>query len=104
MARALGWSGFKVLEAANGEDAMTVARRYGGAIDVLWSDCVMPGVPVEHMVERFRGLFPAARVVLCSAYAPEEVAPPREMIDAFVTKPFSIDSLTSTVGSLSPLG
>jgi hypothetical protein len=52
------------------------------------------------MIEAFRKLFPAARVVLSSSYAPEQVASPWEIVDAFVAKPFSIDSLTSTVGDL----
>ncbi len=100
MSRTLSWSGFTVLEAGNGEEALTVARRYRGTIDVLLSDCVMPGMSVRQMIEGFRGLFPDGRVALCSGYAPEEVAPPREMIDAFVTKPITIDALTRLVGEL----
>lgn len=100
MSRTLSWSGFTVLEAGNGEEALTVARRYRGTIDVLLSDCVMPGMSVRQMIEGFRGLFPGARVALCSGYAPDEVAPPREMIDAFVTKPITIDALTRLVGEL----
>jgi signal transduction histidine kinase/CheY-like chemotaxis protein len=100
MSRTLGWSGFTVLEAGSGEEALTVARRYRGTIDVLLSDCVMPGMSVRQMIEGFRGLFPDARVALCSGYAPEEVTPPRDMIDAFVTKPITIDALTRLVGDL----
>jgi two-component system cell cycle sensor histidine kinase/response regulator CckA len=99
MARGLRWAGFTVLEAATGDDALTVARRYHGAIDVLLSDCVMPGMPVRPLIEGFRRLFPAARVVLSSGYAPEQVAPPPDMIDAFVAKPFAIESLTRLVGA-----
>jgi signal transduction histidine kinase/ActR/RegA family two-component response regulator len=102
MARALGWRGFSVLEASSGEEALTVARRHGATIDVLCSDCVMPGMPVRQMIQGFRRIFPAARVVLCSAYAPDQVAPPRETIDAFVPKPFALDSLASIVGALVP--
>jgi CheY-like chemotaxis protein len=100
MARALGWSGFNVLEASNGDEAMTVARRYGGAIDVLLSDCVMPGLPVQRVIEGFRGLFPTGRVVLCSAYAPDQVAPPPDSIDAFVAKPCTVENLTHLVGAV----
>jgi signal transduction histidine kinase/CheY-like chemotaxis protein len=100
MSRGLGRSGFTVLEAGNGEEALTLARRYQSTIDVLVSDCVMPGMSVRQMIERFRGQFPSARVALCSGYAPEEVAPPQEMIDAFVAKPISIEALTRLVGDL----
>jgi CheY-like chemotaxis protein len=99
IARALSWAGFTVLEAATGEEALTVARRYHGAVDVLLSDCVMPGMPVRAVVEGFRKLFPNARVVLSSGYAPDEVAPPQDMVDAFVAKPFAIEPLTRLVGA-----
>lgn len=42
----------------------------------------------------------AARVMLCSAYAPEDVAPPLGMVDAFLTKPFTPDTLAGIVGDL----
>jgi signal transduction histidine kinase/CheY-like chemotaxis protein len=100
MARMLAVRGFTVLEAPNGAEALTIARRYRAPIDVLCSDCEMPGVSVEELVGAFRALFPAARVILCSAYAPEDVAPPLESIDAFAAKPFAPDGFARTVGDL----
>jgi signal transduction histidine kinase/CheY-like chemotaxis protein len=100
MARMLASAGFTVLEAPNGDEALTMARRYRASIDVLCSDCVMPGVSVQQMIEGFRALFPAAKVMLCSAYAPEEVAPRQESVDAFVAKPFASEALVRLVGDL----
>jgi signal transduction histidine kinase/CheY-like chemotaxis protein len=100
LARLLAAAGFTVLEAASGDEALTIARRYRASIHVLCSDCVMPGVSVQQTIEGFRALFPAARVVLCSAYAPEEVAPREESVDAFVTKPFASEAFVSLVGEL----
>jgi two-component system, cell cycle sensor histidine kinase and response regulator CckA len=100
MARMLAARGFTVLEAPNGTEALTIARRYRAPIEVLCSDCEMPGISVEELIAAFRLLFPAARVVLCSSYAPEDVAPPLETVDAFVAKPFAPDELARQVGDL----
>jgi signal transduction histidine kinase len=100
MARMLASAGFTVLEAANGDEALTIARRYRASIDVLCSDCVMPGVSIQQTIESFRALFPSARVMLCSAYAPEEAAPREESVDAVVTKPFESDAFVRIVGEL----
>jgi signal transduction histidine kinase/CheY-like chemotaxis protein len=100
IARVLASAGFTVLEASNGAEALTIARRYRASIDLLCSDCVMPGVSVREMIEGFRPLFPAARVVLCSAYAPGEAAPPVESVDAFVMKPFAPEAFVRLVGEL----
>jgi two-component system cell cycle sensor histidine kinase/response regulator CckA len=100
MARMLAVRGFTILEAPNGAEALAIARRYRAPIDVLCSDCEMPGISVEETIAGFRALFPAARVILCSAYAPEEVAPPLETIDAFVAKPFCPEKFAHLVGDL----
>jgi CheY-like chemotaxis protein len=100
MSRMLAARGFTVLEAPNGTEALTIARRYRAPIDVLCSDCEMPGITLEEMIAAFRALFPAARVILCSSYAPEEVAPPLETVDAFVAKPFAPDEFARLVGDL----
>ena len=100
MARMLAARGFTVLEAPNGTEALTIARRYRAPIDVLCSDCEMPGISVGEMIAAFRALFPAARVILCSSYAPEEVAPPLETVDAFAAKPFAPDEFARLVGDL----
>jgi signal transduction histidine kinase len=100
MSRMLATRGFTVLEASNGAEALTIARRYRAPIDVLCSDCEMPGISVQEMLVAFRALFPTARVILCSAYAPEEVAPPLDTIDAFTAKPFAPDVFARLVGDL----
>ncbi len=64
IATLLASAGFTVLEAANGDEALTIARRYRAPIDVLCSDCVMPGASIQQTIEGFRALFPAARVML----------------------------------------
>jgi two-component system cell cycle sensor histidine kinase/response regulator CckA len=100
LARLLASAGFTVLEAASGDEALMIARRYRASIHLLCSDCVMPGASVQQTIEGFRGLFTSARVMLCSGYAPDEVAPREESVDAFVTKPFASEAFVRLVGEL----
>jgi signal transduction histidine kinase/FixJ family two-component response regulator len=100
VANALRRRGFTVLVASDAEDALVVAQRHRGKIDLLCSDCVMPGAPVRQLVERFRDVYPDARVILCSGYAPEDVGPPLELIDTFVPKPFTPDALAAIIADL----
>jgi signal transduction histidine kinase/ActR/RegA family two-component response regulator len=102
MAQSLVMRGYTVLDAPTGADALLVARRYHEAIHVLCSDCVMPGIPVRQLVEGFREVYPRGRVVLCSAYAPEEVDARAPEIDAFLHKPFSPDALAAVLRGLVP--
>jgi signal transduction histidine kinase len=99
MVRVLESEGHEVLEAATGSDALTLVS-HGEAIDVLCSDCVMPGIPLGQLVEGFRAACPGARVLLCSGYAPDDRLPPPRMLDAFLPKPFSAEALSSVVGQL----
>jgi two-component system cell cycle sensor histidine kinase/response regulator CckA len=100
VAGALAQRGFTVLAASDGADALVVAQRHLGKIDLLCSDCVMPGAPVRQLVERFRRAHPSARVILCSGYSPQDVGAPLELIDAFVPKPFAPDALAATIDDL----
>ena len=100
VANVLRQRGFTVLAASDGADALVVAQRHLGTIDLLCSDCVMPGAPVRQLVERFRKAYPDARVILCSGYAPEDVGPPLDLVDTFVPKPFAPDVLAAIIADL----
>ena len=100
MVRPLSWRGFTVLEARSGADALMVARRHREAIDVLCVDLVMPGMPARQLVESFRQAHPAARVLLCSGYLPDEAGKPMDVADAFLSKPFSPAALAKAVRGL----
>jgi CheY-like chemotaxis protein len=92
-------AGMTVLEAADGASALVLARRHHEKIDVLCTDCVMAGVPVAQLIERFRDLH-QGKVVVCSAYAPAESRLSPEMFDDFVSKPFHADELTARIRAL----
>jgi DNA-binding response OmpR family regulator len=88
-----------VLAASDGDSALALARRFGGKIEVLCTDCVMAGVPVRQLIAGFRESH-AGRVIVCSGYAPAETGLSPDDFDDFLAKPFSIAELAERVRSL----
>jgi len=97
MARALRRRGFGVLEACDAQEGLLLARRYRDPIQVLCSDCLMPGPPIAQLIAGFRDAHPEGRIVICSGYAPEQAAVSFEQVDAFLPKPFSPDAMAETL-------
>jgi len=91
--------GYLVVEASNGEEALEVAARHPGPIDLLLTDLTMPRMGGRELALRISERRPATCVVFMSGYAEGGVLP--EAIGgidtAFVAKPFTIDALASTV-------
>jgi CheY-like chemotaxis protein len=65
--------GYRVLTAATGEDALSVAREQGPGMDVLVTDVVMPGMSGVELAERLRASVPALPVVFLTGYADQEM-------------------------------
>lgn len=61
--------GYTVLEAANGLQAQSVARRFRNPIHLLLSDVVMPGVNGPQMVEQLTSPHPEMKVLYMSGYS-----------------------------------
>lgn len=90
--------GYRVLEAASGVEALDLARRYEGSIDLVIADVVMPDTAGEVLVRRLATSCPGIKAVYMSGYA-REVASQRGVGGgkAFLEKPFSLEALTRTV-------
>ena len=95
----LGSQGYKVLEARNGEEAVQVATETDGAIDLVLTDGVMPGMPIQEMVAGLRAVLPDVRMLLMSGYTAETFVR-RGILESdipFVEKPFTSDTLLRKV-------
>jgi CheY-like chemotaxis protein len=71
--RQLGDLGHKVLEAADGTDALHLVRRRNGAVDLVLADVVMPQMNGTELATHIGVEFPAIPVILMSAFAPPGV-------------------------------
>jgi PAS domain S-box-containing protein len=61
--------GYRVIEAANGKDALAILREHQD-IDLLFTDVVMPGgLNGRELAHEARRLYPALKVLFCSGYA-----------------------------------
>lgn len=89
----LGEVGYTVLEAASGREALEVAARHEGPIDLLLTDMVMPELGGPELARELARLRPGCAVVFMSAHA----GGPPDGASAFLQKPFTHDSLAGTV-------
>jgi DNA-binding NtrC family response regulator len=89
--RLLENAGYRVLEAANGDDAERVFAQHADSIDLLVTDVVMPGCGGPELLIRLQDRSPAVRVLYMSGYT-ELSAAHKAGIDKgtpFVQKPFT---------------
>jgi len=99
LARRLTRCGYRILSAGDGEDALEVAARHDGAIDLLLSDLVMPRLGGPGLAARLRAVRPGTAVVFMSGHSEEAIAGNGAVGDAaaFVQKPGDLDALPATL-------
>ena len=94
----LNSAGFRVLEAEDGKHAVEIAAGYGGTIDLMLTDWVMPRMDGGDAAGRVRQKRPGIKVVYMSGYSEEVVKnglpSPHEL---FLEKPVRPDVLISSI-------
>ncbi|MFI5938577.1 ATP-binding protein [Actinoplanes sp. NPDC051494] len=97
--RILSGAGYRVLAADGGPMALELASLHDGAIDLLVSDVVMPGMLGKELAERLVDVRPDTRVLYMSGYA-QPVLASQGTLDpgvALLEKPFTAEDLLSAV-------
>ena len=92
-------SGYHVLEASDGEDALRTSRNHRGPIHLIITDVVMPGMAGPKLAERLADERPDMKVLFVSGYA-ETTVLKRGKVDVtnrFLQKPFSLKMLARKV-------
>jgi PAS domain S-box-containing protein len=88
-------SGYVVLAAGRGDEALELAARHSGPIHLLLTDMVMPGMNGRALADQLRARRPELKVVYMSGYA-EKIAEQQEELPAgaaFLQKPFRSSAL-----------
>ena len=94
--RVLEERGYRVLEAADGNEALTISRRHGGPIHLLLTDVVMPRMNGRELAAIFSAERPEARVLYMSGYPDDSVLQAGLGGQVpFLQKPFTPDGLAA---------
>jgi len=91
--------GYAVLEAPDGDTALHLAAKHHGAIHLLLTDVVMPGLSGRQLAEQLARLRPAIKVLYASGYAENALAHhgiPESGI-SYLGKPFTPETLARRV-------
>ena len=91
--------GYQVLEAASGEEALTLCAEPDRSLHLMLTDLVMPGITGRELADRARLLQPRMRVLYMSGY-PDESIVHRGVLEPgtrFVQKPFRANELLHRV-------
>jgi two-component system, cell cycle sensor histidine kinase and response regulator CckA len=91
--------GYTVLEAKSGTEALDVSQQHSGAIDLLLTDVVMPGISGRLLADQLVQLRPQIRVVYMSGYTGQTVGA-HGILDPgslFLQKPFTRDALARKI-------
>ena len=96
--RILSQNGYEVLVAANGPDALEMARTHPGRIDLLLTDMVMPRMLGSELAPRLVESRPDLRVLYMSGFAQPGLAPGAALPGvALLDKPFTQPTLLARV-------
>ncbi|MBM4125478.1 MAG: PAS domain S-box protein, partial [Nitrospira sp.] len=95
-------AGYRVLEAGQGEEALTLSAHHAGPIHLLLTDMVMPRMSGRQVAEALGQARPGLKVCYLTGYADDAFVrqgqlPPHS---ALLHKPVSLESLTRTVREL----
>ena len=94
--------GYKLLEAANGREALEIFKSHAGRIDLMLTDLMMPGMTGRELAEKVRVMSPDTRILFTSACT-DDVIDGQEIADQglnFIAKPFSLESLAAKIRSV----
>lgn len=92
-------SGYEVLQAENGQDALRVVEEFAKPIHLVVTDAIMPVMGGKELADRLRVIRPSTQVMYVSGYT-EEVTSIQGILPegtAFLQKPFTAKALLTGV-------
>jgi CheY-like chemotaxis protein len=65
--------GYRVIAAPSGADALRMAAKHEGPLDLLLTDVVMPGMTGPELARQFHSKFPRMRILYMSGYTDDAI-------------------------------
>ncbi len=95
----LSRSGYKIVSASNGEDALLLVEKHNGPLDLVLTDMVMPKMGGRDLVQRLTEIRPGIKSVYMSGYTTETVVSngTLEAETNYLQKPFSPEDVLQIV-------
>ena len=98
IARMLAGLGYRVIAAADGAEALALARAHASHIELLITDVMMPGLRGPELAERLLQERASVRTLFISGYAHAAALEPARRDGAgFLGKPFTLEQLAAAV-------
>ena len=99
ISRVLQGSGYRVLEASQGKEAIEISQKHGGPIHLMVTDVIMPQMSGRELAERLAPARSEMKVLFMSGY-PDNAIVHHGVLDpgtAFLQKPFTLAALENKV-------
>jgi CheY-like chemotaxis protein len=99
VSRMLEVRGYRVIVARSGLEAIALAKRYDGKIDLVLSDVIMPGASGPEVVQQLRESDSGVRALFMSGYTDHAIlrAGSLQAETNFIQKPFAPEALAKKV-------
>ena len=100
LSRSLRGYGYTVLEARDGLDAVRIAERHKGPLDLLLADIQMPRMGGIDLARRLRGARPGLKVLFMTGREVDAAPDPADPADPVLIKPVKTSELAASIRSL----
>jgi CheY-like chemotaxis protein len=97
--RILEGAGYRILEAADGAEALAVAEAWQGDFDLVITDVIMPAMSGQVLSAQLRDRSPNLRILYVSGYTDDAILQHGQLLPntGFLQKPFTPSSLIQRV-------
>ena len=98
-ARFLISSGYNVIKASNGEEALKTISNYKGHINLVITDVIMPVMGGKELSVRLKEILPGTKILFMSGYTDNSIVHDGVLEEniSFIPKPFTHKSLTDKI-------
>lgn len=91
--------GYKILEAATGDEALRLCEQHQGQVQLLLTDVIMPGMNGQALSSQLTSRYPDIQVLFISGYTDDIISRHGILTEgtAFLSKPFTAEGLARKV-------